>query len=224
MAKVKPPDQETFHYIKNKAQAKALSDQKTFHHFSPFIAQDCSASEAAEEASCSLEAMLYRIKQFLNLDLLKIVREEKRAGRAIKVYRSSFDAYFIPFEMTPFASVEERLEHLFHEHDKDVIRSMTALLQNKNLTGQRVFRAPDGEVWRQSASTIDSYYDLADSEHSIGTQMIGETYLTQEEAREFQMALNQLASQYQKPYNQNRKTEGRDAYILSFTFVKLEPE
>ena len=48
---------------------------------------------------CSLNTMLYRIKTLLlRAGLLEVVREEPRKGRAVKIYRSVHDAYFIPFQ------------------------------------------------------------------------------------------------------------------------------
>ena len=218
------PEKTNFCRVQDAQQAKLLSNQKSFAYFSPFLAQEQTVADAAEEANCSLETMLYHIKQFLNAGLIKIVREEKRAGRPLKIYRSSFDAYFIPFEATPFSSLEERLEHEFGEQQKTIIRSVARHLRYKDAMGYRFFRAPDGEVWQQCETNTSNHYDSDDPELPPGSQMYGHSYLTQEEARAYQIELNNLSHKYFKPYTKNRKTEGREAYVMNYTFVKLELE
>jgi hypothetical protein len=89
-----------------------LSDPESFRYFEPFIARDRTVKEAAEAVGCNLDTMLYRVRKFLNAGLLKVTRVEKRAGRPIKHYRSTSEAFFVPFEVTPYAELEERLEAL----------------------------------------------------------------------------------------------------------------
>ena len=201
-------------------QAKLLTGSKSFNYFSPFLARDCTISEAAEEVGCSLEVMLYHVKQLQQAGLLKIVREETRAGKAIKVYRSTHDAYFIAFDVTPYASLEERVETHLRAQDKVIVKSVAKLLQNKGIWGQRFFRDADGEVWKQNAPNAHRRFAINDPDHPIGTQMYAETYLTEEEARAFQIELHQLAAKYFKPYTRKRKEEGRQAHILNYTFVE----
>lgn len=104
------PDSSSFRTVVTEQQARLLTDPRSKAFFKPFLARECSASQAARAVGCPLTTMHYRIKTFLKAGLLSVVREEKRKGRAIKVYRSVHNAYFIPFSLTPYATLEERLE------------------------------------------------------------------------------------------------------------------
>lgn len=70
--------------------------------------------------------MHYRAKTFLDSGLLKVVREEKRAGLPVKIYRSIADAFFIPFELSNHADQEgqmiERYESILHQIAKSTTR------------------------------------------------------------------------------------------------------
>ncbi len=76
--------------------AQCLSDPKQLVYFSPFIARDLSIGEAAAEIGCPLSVLYGKVQRFLELDLLKVVGEIPRKGRAIKMYRSSADHFFVP--------------------------------------------------------------------------------------------------------------------------------
>ena len=109
------PSAEAFHTVTDAEQARLLSNRESFRFFEPFIAKEQSATAAAAEVGCALDTMLYRIKTLLGAGLLQVAKLEKRAGRPVKHYRSAHDAYFIPFEVTPFANLEERMREHFSE-------------------------------------------------------------------------------------------------------------
>ncbi len=97
------------HVVTDQTQARFLTDpaKKTF--FIPFLAHDQRVGQAAAEVGCSVNRMLYQVRTLLDCGLLRVVRVEPRAGRAVKVYRSVHDAYFVPFAATPYDTLEERL-------------------------------------------------------------------------------------------------------------------
>ena len=145
------PTAAAFCVVRDAEQAKLLSDPKSFRYFDPFIAQTRTVTAAAEEVGCNLDAMLYRVKTFTKAGLLKIECEEKRAGRPIKYYRSSFDAYFVPFEVTPYAGLEERIREMRQANGESLVPAMARLLREFGWEGQRIYRHPQGAVWRESA-------------------------------------------------------------------------
>ena len=82
------PDSGSFFTVTDSEQARLLTEPVSKEFFKPFLARERSASEAAEMMQCSLNTMLYRIKTLLRAELLKVVHEEPRKGRAVKIYRS----------------------------------------------------------------------------------------------------------------------------------------
>ncbi len=103
------PDSPRPFTVSDQVQARFLTDpaKKTF--FTPFLARERRVAEAAAELGCSVNRMLYQVRTLLGCGLLHVLREEPRAGRAVKVYRSVHDAYFVPFHATPYATLEQRI-------------------------------------------------------------------------------------------------------------------
>jgi hypothetical protein len=97
------------HVVSDPTQARFLTDpaKKTF--FMPFLARERRIAEAASEVGCSINRMLYQVRTLLGCGLLQVLREEPRAGRAVQVYRSVHDAYFVPFAATPYDTLEQRI-------------------------------------------------------------------------------------------------------------------
>ncbi len=224
------PPAEAFHTVTDPEQARLLSDPASFRFFEPFVARELSVTVAAEEVGCKLDTMLYRVKTLLKAGLLDVSRLEKRAGRPVKHYRSVHDAYFVPFELTPYAEVEERLTLQFREYQALVVPTMARALRRMEREGRRVYRRRDnGEVWQESAGESYAPFDLYDAA-SYGaymanyrgplTEMIGDTLmLTDAEARELLTGLYGVWRQFQG------KGEGaaRHPYFLQFAVVPLEP-
>ena len=46
------------------------------------------------------------------------MREEPRRGKAVKVYRASAESFFVPFDVTPSASLEQLLQGLLGDVEK----------------------------------------------------------------------------------------------------------
>ena len=128
-------------------QARLLTEPVSKEFFKPFLARERTASEAAAVMQCSLNTMLYRIKTLLRAELLKVVHEEPRKGRAVKIYRSVHDAYFIPFTVTPYATLEERLEVQSEPIFAGLTRAYAAALRRDNRYGHHIFVNENGVVW-----------------------------------------------------------------------------
>lgn len=77
--------------------------------------------------------MTYRIRQMLELDLLRRTRRVARAGRPIQYYRSTADSVFAPMRLTSVATLRE----LFR-------RSRTDLEQELETGGERAWMRMGG--------------------------------------------------------------------------------
>jgi len=95
--------------INNAKAADTLINPKTLLWLEPFLANSTTISEAAKRIASKPNTVLSRVRKLLRLGLLKVVKEEKRAGRAIKWYRSSSDSFFVPFAATSAESLEEMM-------------------------------------------------------------------------------------------------------------------
>lgn len=159
------PPAEAFHTVTDPEQARLLSDPKTFEFFEPFVARERTLTAVAEALGCRLDTLLYRVKVLVKAGLLRVTRLEKRAGRPVKHYRSVHDAYFVPFEVTPFAELEERLAAGFRERQALIIPRVARVLKQSGRDGRRVYRRTDnGDVWQESAGGVQTSFDLYDAE------------------------------------------------------------
>lgn len=87
--------------MSDQTQARFLTDPAKKRFLLPFLARERRIAEAAADVGCSINRMLYQVRTLVDCGLVRVLREEPRAGRAIRVYRSVHDAYFIPFAATP---------------------------------------------------------------------------------------------------------------------------
>lgn len=145
-------DSGSFYTVRDTEQARLLTEPVSKEFFKPFLAHERSASEAAAIMRCSLNTMLYRIKTLLRAGLIKIVRERPRKGRTIKVYRSVHDAYFVPFSVTPYATLEERLAVQAKPIFAGLLQAYAAALRQNERYGHHIFIGGNGAVWTSDLS------------------------------------------------------------------------
>jgi hypothetical protein len=211
-------------------QAALLSDLESAVYFEPFLARERTASQAAAELGCRLDTLLYRVRTFLAAGLLVVTRLEPRAGRPVKHYRSSADAYLIPFGVTPYADLEERIRELLHADEDAVVRGLARVLRSSHQDGQRLYRTARGEVFRQSADALGRGLPLDDPaalEHYTrqGGTVVGERlnvtlYLSDSAARA-------LLAQFYSLWQRHGRTPDPEAatkpFYFSFVLFELAP-
>lgn len=98
--------------------ARLLTDTAQLRLLEPFFKREVVLSEVAAELGVNLNTLLYRVNRFIALGLLRVVREEPRRGKAVKVYRASAESFFVPFDITPSASLEQILQDLLGDAEK----------------------------------------------------------------------------------------------------------
>ncbi len=137
----------SFYTVTDPEQARLLTEPVSKEFFKPFLAHERSAAEAADILKAGLNTTLYRIKTLLRAGLLEVTRERPRKGRAVKLYRSVYDAYFVPFSVTPYATLEERLWVQAKPIFADLVGAYAAALRQSERSGHHVFIGPNGAVW-----------------------------------------------------------------------------
>jgi hypothetical protein len=213
--------------ITDPEQAKLLSSPESFRFFEPFIARDCTVSQAAKEVNCKVDTMLYRVNLFLKAGLLNVVKTQARRGRSVKVYRSSADAYYVPFEITPFEDVEAFFTRTRRASDAILIPQFAKVIRQTGREGRQIYRDEKGEVWTSSSSGVnDTFIGLEDTatlrrrfqEKPIGENSSDILKLTEQEARDFAFEIHKLWGEYKKVKGKAK----RNAYFFDFSFVLLD--
>ncbi|GGJ41057.1 ArsR/SmtB family transcription factor [Deinococcus roseus] len=63
--------------------------------------------ELVEELHLEMSEVHYRVQQLIRAGILKVAREEKRAGRPIKYYAPTQQNFFLPFKDTVYNTVSD---------------------------------------------------------------------------------------------------------------------
>lgn len=92
--------------------AALLTDWRARRFLEPFLQAPRTMSEVAELLGVKLNTVHYRVGQLVRLGLLEVAGSRKERGRPAKLYGTTADAFFVPFEATPHVSLEDMLHRL----------------------------------------------------------------------------------------------------------------
>ncbi len=210
-----------FYTVTDTKQAALLTGATSKAFFKPFLARECSVSQAAAEVGCQLNTMLYRVKVFLDVGLLTVVREEKRVGRAIKIYRSVHDAYLIPDGVTPYADLEERLKQQIKPFWETLMRSLARTYRERGWGGQTLRRTAEGVVTTSLAIKEVAPTDFWSAEPPYEVYSDVGLHLTPEEAEALAYRLLELLKDTSKNVAKQGKKQGK-RYALQVALVPVD--
>lgn len=192
--------------------ARILLDPGELHFFEPFLAREGTVSGVAALLGCKPNSLLARVRRFVACGLLEVVREVPRAGRAVKVYRSTADVYFVPFSGSPFA------DHAVWAQSRTalILRGLRyAHAQSTRLRGHRVYRDEHGVPSHMLAVSAGENYDpLLPGEPALFTASHDTVYLNFEDAKRLQGELDALLRRY-------ATLGGGQRYLLWLNLVPL---
>lgn len=206
------------HTVTNETQAALLTNPDSWRFLEPFLARSISAKEASLEIGCHLDTLLYRIRVFQKAGLLQIIQERKRAGRAIKLYRTTFDAYFIPHTQMPFATLEEHYHAMFMPTIQEHIQNLAKRTQQRDSKGQSIYRDEFGKAWRVGAIDSTHFNQFKETDGVPGIDFSLVAYLEETEARQVQALLLQLL----EAQRTHAEPSVGDKYLLSVYFSRSE--
>lgn len=186
----------------------------------PFLAQESTLKAAADKLGVSLSLMSYWLKRFQNTGLVKVVRHESRAGKPVKVYRTTADAFVAPFVLLPsatlmefFGSFSEEWQQRFSQALGRVSETMAA-----NDWGFRVKRREDGKLSVDAVPNTfqgDTETDFLAPEFPAAWQSFSTIRLSFDEAKALQRELAELWERY----SDKREDHGH-AYQLHLGLVQ----
>lgn len=214
-----------FHRVEDERQARLLLDAKSQTFFRPFLARDRTVGEAAVEVGCEPSVMLYRVGTFLRAGLLRVVREEPRAGRALKVYRSSHDAYLVPYERTPFATLEEAFYATYEGSARRLATAMATRFRARGWHGYRLYRNAFDQAWLEGApdaARSTDLGDLDDRDSRDGMDFALDLHLTPAQAEALRQEVASMLRRYRELEPERGEPEERP-YLLSVAYVVLPP-
>ncbi|NAZ82266.1 helix-turn-helix domain-containing protein [Kineococcus sp. R8] len=135
------------HEVTDPAKVAILTDPRRVRFLRPFLARSATVSQVAVELDVTPNALLYRVRRMLQVGLLQVVEERARAGRAVRVYRSSHDGYRIPMAAMGFDDLRHRVDTYGRVIIDDLARAYTAALAQAPRHDRILARNRAGEVW-----------------------------------------------------------------------------
>ena len=198
--------------------AALLVDVSLQRLLEPFITRECTVARAAKELGVTVNSLLYRVKRFQAAGLLEVVREEKRAGRAVKVYRSVADAFYVPFALTRAETVEALLLELDAPLRALLYRNMTKVMtQAETELGLTIWRAEEGDVRTRFAAGPDRLFDPLEPDAPSALPFWSpEVWLEPDDAKALLRDMAELIERY-------HGRGGRGRYLLHLGLSPLEP-
>ena len=200
-------------------QARLLTNPETVRYFKPFVADTKSLSQAAAELDCHLNTLYYRVQTFLKTGLLKISREQKRKGRAIKYYRSIEDELYIPFNLTPYANIEEGLAEQLGPLWQQILSGLAKTYQQKGIYGRKIYREEHGGVFTNQTSNpgkSDGFEAMLNRDFFFSDVVLN---LSNQEAKDLQKQLVELFSHTYEQAENLQQTATRQAYTFQIALV-----
>jgi hypothetical protein len=141
--------------------ARLLVDVAALFFLGPFVGRELSATAGARELGISLDQMLSRLRRLRALGLVEVVRQQPRAGRAVKIYRAVADEFFVPLAVLALERdtmrSETHLHRLFmHSFEMTMVEQLAAHPEPGALVRRD---AVDGRVTVLAATGRSTAYD-----------------------------------------------------------------
>ena len=200
--------------ITNPQAAQALLDPVSTRFLKPFMACESTMKDAANTLGVRMNVMFYWINRLCVLGLLRVVRTEKRSGRAIRYYRWSADAFFVPFAGTGATTPEE-------------MRTKIELNAHKRLTRALVAASPSVGVLIHCGPCERLTFDFNHTPNPasnrkndpVAPAVVDEWYpleLDFQSAKRFQSELHDLLERYQN-------VRGGQQYLVRLALAPVNP-
>src|SRR5690554_2904536 len=199
------PRPRAWHRITSEAAAAYLAVDEGRYFLRPFLERESSVAQAAELLGEPLDRTHYRVKRMLQLGILEVTREEARAGRPVKYYRSVGDGLFVPFSLTSAADLEESRRRTNAELDARLVHAQTVAMREltdaRGTWGFRLFLDDQGATHYDFApEDAPDDFDLQKLQVQPGSPAVVAAWLQlplkREQAKELQRELVELLLRY----------------------------
>lgn len=208
-------------------EARILLDPRRRRLLEPFAGRARSLAPVARELDVRLSVLLYHVRHFVDAGLLVVVREERRAGRATKFYRTSADAFSIPLSQSGAADAVEYLRLTYQDLqltlDERLAAEWVAARSHETDWALEVATAAPGRFYRMfvpRAGAVDTTFFeelLGDARPALWNAW-PELQLARPDAKALQRELSDLIRRYSA-----RQTPGEDRFLLHLAMARLAP-
>ncbi|MEW6420099.1 MAG: helix-turn-helix domain-containing protein [Deinococcota bacterium] len=166
----------------------------------------------ARRHGLSLNAAYRKVQKFGRLGLLTVLREERRAGRAVKVYGCPHQSFFIPRDLIP---LEEQVTETFGPYQHLLAQKLIEASRHPaNPVGGLIFTVRAGGLWLLPATERGERWrpDVPGTPAHVHSS--GPLYLDYQEARALERELYALFDRY-------RRRRGSAPYLLHMVLAPI---
>ena len=202
-----------------------MTDAKARRYLEPLIGQECSAGQLARGLGVDLSSVLYRLKQFIRLGLVEVIRLEPRRGRAVKYYCAVANGFYVPFDATPHATTETLSPYAFETSqfllDKSIAKVWTEAAGEPKALGIHLYRHANGELYKNitphpGEDVPNQFFEtLLEPTSEAVWDTWGIRRLKRDEAKKLQRELASVFKRYQPG------DEGDREYIIRLAMAPL---
>ncbi|MGL4177029.1 MAG: helix-turn-helix domain-containing protein [Dermatophilaceae bacterium] len=209
------------HEVSDPAVARLLVDVSRARFVGPFLGREATASDAARQLGVTLDQLLARLRLLSRAGLVTVVRTEPRAGRAVKVYRTVADEFFVPLSTLELDRDTLRSEDHWHGVFRRGFEAvMVAELGRHDRPGARICAAgPGARVEVQAAVAPGIRYD----EEAPAAPPIVYSWrsirLAAADAKELQREMYALVARFVE-----RHDDAQPAYVVGAALASMPPD
>jgi hypothetical protein len=147
----------SYRVVRDPAAAELLMNPTTLRQLAPYLGRERTVGQAAVESGELANTVLKRAKRFLAAGLLEVSGTLPRRGRPMKLYRTTADLFFVPFEATAAESLEASLAERDAYWERLLRRNVVrARMEALGTWGTRVYRDERGRLQVQTAVTPEA--------------------------------------------------------------------
>ena len=154
--------------VRSKRIAAVFGNQRQRRILLALAAGEHTASELAARTGSSLSLLDYHLRKLTGLGLVRMTRQIRRAGRPVKSYRATADAFFVPAELNPALCARAAANRLRLALERARSRSLRGVLFTTEAGRPRMQiveheerRAPTTELWLEVEMTASGAEALA---------------------------------------------------------------
>ena len=208
-----------WHVVRDPEAARALDRLDLHAVVGQLLGREGTASSLARDLELTLNAAYLKLRTLQRIGLVRVAREERRGGRAIKHYTAVAPRLFVPFEVMDAANLEELFLQELEEQARLFVRALLTAYRrawgDPASLGHSLYRDPSGTFWSSFGPKPGTTWSNLDEHRPATVLNNGTVWLTFAEAKALQRLLYELHG------NHAHTGPGRRPYRL---MVGLSPQ
>ncbi|GGJ32187.1 hypothetical protein [Deinococcus roseus] len=196
--------------------AQFMLDSRNLQYLRPYVHEECSIQQAAQNLGISVGKMSYWTHKLLDRGLLVLIREVKRAGKPVRYYRATAEEFVAPISILPeFSDVELVKAH--------AVWWWTTFMEEVARAGRRAYpewqlRVTGTDLLHRLEPALQEGLSVNEKEYPVNDWFHAD--LTPEQAEACQAELQALMKKYHAVKNEDVHT---DKYMFHLGMVRRSP-